>query len=126
MMPLDDGSADGEPDTHAAALRRMEGIKELVHAPTVNANAGIAHYHTHVIAGVLLSADQQLPRPIIDAAHRVCGVAEEIQNDLLELDAIPGDLREVFGELRLNDYAVSLKLTHRQRNYLARGVVQIE
>src|SRR5262245_20951258 len=99
MVPLDDGPADGESDTHALALRRVEGIKELVHALTVNPYACIPHHQTHAIGVLSLGSDQQPARPIVDADHRVRGVAEEVQNDLLELDAIAGDRREVFGEL---------------------------
>ena len=42
------------------------------------------------------------------------------------LDAIPGYLREIIGELRLQNHAPSLKITQRQRNYLPRGVIEIE
>jgi hypothetical protein len=52
-----------------------------------------------------------LPRAIVDADHRVRGVAKQVQDDLLELDTIASDRREVVGELRLNDHLVSLKLT---------------
>ena len=60
------------------------------------------------------------------ADHRVGGVAEQVQDDLLELDTIAGDGREIVGELRLKNYAVSLKLTQRQRNDLSRRLVQIQ
>ena len=91
MMPLDDGAADGEPDAHAVALRRVEGIEQLVHALAVDAHAGIPHAHAHTIAVLPFGSDQQLPRPIVDANHRVRGVAEQVENDLLELDAIASD-----------------------------------
>ena len=59
--------------------------------------------------------------PIVDANHRVRDIAEEVENDLLVLDAIANDRWEVGGELRLNDHPVSLKLTQRQR-YVARAI----
>ena len=102
MMPLDDGAADGESDTHAVALRRVEGVKQLVHALAVEARASIPHGHAHTIAVLPFGSDQQLPRAIVHANHRVRGVAEQVQDDLLELDAIAGDVREIVGELRLN------------------------
>ena len=71
MMSLDDGPANGEADTHAAGLGCIEGIKKLVHALTVNADAGIPHHDADAIAVLSFSSDQQLPRPIVDADHRV-------------------------------------------------------
>src|SRR5229473_8331299 len=37
-MSLDDRTADRQPDTHAAALGRVEGIEQLVHALTLDAD----------------------------------------------------------------------------------------
>ena len=91
VMSLDDGAADGEPDAHAVALRRVEGVEQLVHALAVEAHAGIPHAQAHTIAVVPFGSDQQLPRAIVHVGHRVGGVAEQVQDDLLELDAIAGD-----------------------------------
>ena len=60
MMSLDDGPADREPDTHAAALRCMEGIEELVHGLAVNADTAVPHHDTHAVAMLSLGSDQQL------------------------------------------------------------------
>jgi len=124
-MSFDDGAADGQPDTHAVAFRGVEGVEQLVHALGVDAHAGIPHAHTHTIAVLPFGSDQQLPRAIVHANHRVRGVAEQVQDDLLELDPIAGDRREIVGELRLKNDPVSLKVIHRQRNDFSRGLVQI-
>ena len=98
----------------------------MLHALGVEAHARIAHGHTHTIAVLPFGSDQQLPRAIVHADHRVRGVAEQVQDDLLELDAIAGDDREIVGELRLKNDPVSLQLAQRQRNDLSRGLVQIQ
>src|SRR5215472_19126425 len=64
MMSLDDGTADGEPDTHAVGFRCVEGVKQLGHVLGVDAHAGIPHAHAHTIAGLAFAADQQLPRAV--------------------------------------------------------------
>src|SRR2546430_13067094 len=71
VMSLHDGAADGEPDTHAVALRRVEGVEQLVHALTLEAHAGIPHHHAHAIGAFPFGSDQQLPRPIVRSNHRV-------------------------------------------------------
>ena len=103
MMSLDDGTADGEPDPHAVGFRCVEGVEQLVHVLRVDAHAGIPHAHAHTIAVLAFGSDQQLPRAIVHVNHRVAGVAEQVQDHLLELDPIAGDGREIVGELRLKN-----------------------
>jgi hypothetical protein len=38
--------------------------------------------------------------------HRVGGVTEQVENDLLELNTIAGDGRQIAGELRLKNHSV--------------------
>src|SRR5712691_8774874 len=125
MMSLDDGATDGEPDTHPVGFRCVEGVKQLLHALGVDAHAGIPHAHAHTIAVLAFGSDQQLPRAIVHVSHRVGGVAEQVHDDLLELDPIAGDGREILGELRLKNDAVSLQVTQRQRYDLPRDLVQV-
>ena len=47
-----------------------------------------------------LGCDQQLSRSILHVDHRVRAVHEQVQNDLLKLDTIASDDREIVGELR--------------------------
>jgi hypothetical protein len=47
---------------------------------------------------------------MVDRRHGVCGVPEQVQDNLLKLETIPCDRREIVGELRLNDHTLSLKL----------------
>jgi hypothetical protein len=69
----------------------VEGVKQLVHALRLDAYAGILYADPHAIALLAFGPDQQLARPIVDTDHRVGGVAEQVQDDLLELDPITGD-----------------------------------
>ena len=45
--------------------------------------------------------DHQAARSIVHVGHRVRGVADQVQDDLLELHTIADDGREVVGEIRL-------------------------
>jgi hypothetical protein len=99
MMSFDDGAADGEADTHAIAFRRVEGVEQFFHVLGIDAHARIPHAYTHTIAVLPFGSDQQVPRAIVHVNHRVGGVAEQVQDDLLELNPIAGDGREILGEL---------------------------
>src|SRR5258705_12887479 len=65
MMALDDGTADGEPDSHPVGLRCVEGVKQLVHVLRVDAPPGIPHSRAHTVAVLACGSDQQLPRAIV-------------------------------------------------------------
>ena len=103
VVSLDDGAADKQPDAHAVALRRVEGIEQAIRALAVEARASIPNSHADTIAVLSFGLNQQLPRAIVHVGHRVRGVAKQIQDDLLELNAIAGDGRQIVGKLRLND-----------------------
>jgi hypothetical protein len=45
--------------------------------------------------------------------HRIQGVAEQVEDDLLELNPIAGNVREVLLELHLNHDAIALTLAPR-------------
>jgi hypothetical protein len=109
MMPLDDGAADRQPNAHPIGLGGVERFEALVHALSVQAHAHILDAQAHSIAFVSLGSDQHLSWAILDVAHRVCRVQEEIQNDLLQLNAIAYDRREIVGELEACNQAASLQ-----------------
>src|ERR1700752_1754972 len=58
-MLVDNGTADGQSDAHATALGGEEGLEE---------------------------PDEELPRIIVHADHRVRRIAGQVQDDLLQLD----------------------------------------
>src|SRR5580692_9881259 len=108
-MLFDDGTAHGESDAHSSALGGVEGLKDLVHDVGLEANPDISHRQAHTVALVTLGSDEELPRTIVHAGHRVRSIAEQVQDDLLQLDTIGCDERKILGELRPEHHAMSLK-----------------
>jgi hypothetical protein len=47
-----------------------------------------SHTQSHTILAVSFCSDQQLPLTIVDTPHRIGGVQEQVQDDLLQLNAI--------------------------------------
>jgi len=97
MMILDNGAADGQANPHSAALGCIESLEELVHALRFEADTSILHDQTNTITFISFCSDQQPPRPIVDAAHRVGCIPEQVQDDLLQLHAIASDKRQIVG-----------------------------
>ena len=93
MMTLDNGATDGQSNSHPVAFRCVERFEELVRGSRVETHPRILHDHSDTIAFVSFGFDQQLSPTIVDSAHRVRGVPEKVQDDLLKLYPIAGDNR---------------------------------
>ena len=126
MMSLDDRAADRQPDTHTAAFGGVEGFEQPLEILRIDTDAGILHAQTHMIISFSLGSDQELPGAVLNTNHRVGSIAEQVQGDLLQLDTISDDGREVLGEFRTQNYPIPLKIAQRQRNHLSGGLVQIQ
>src|SRR5678815_4249430 len=83
-MSLDDRAADREANAHAAALRRVEGREQLVHALAIEANSSVSDTQPHACSAFPFRPDQQVARSLVDAGHRVRGIADQIQHHLLD------------------------------------------
>ena len=110
MMVLNNGSTDGESDSHAIILGGVERFEESARSLRVEPGSRILHCQTNVVVFLSFGFDQQLPRTIFDGGHRVRRIPDEIQYDLLQLDSIARDEREVFGKFRSQNHPVSLKI----------------
>jgi hypothetical protein len=94
-MTLDNRATDGQTDPHTAALGCVERFEESAHVMRVEPHTCILHGEAHTVVFVALGFDHQVPWPILDTAHRVRGVQEQVQNHLLKLDTVARDRREV-------------------------------
>src|SRR5215813_10201315 len=86
-MSIDDGPAYRQPHACSTGLRGVEGVEDSFEMRRLNAWPGIANGHED--AGlVLLRADHQLSCPRHYRAHCFSGIQNEVQQDLLQLNAI--------------------------------------
>ncbi len=125
MMTFDNGATDGQPDTHPAILGGVKRFEKLVQVLRSKTHACVLYAQAHLITFVSFGSDDQLSRTIVYAAHRVGGIQEQIQHDLLKLDTIGRDRREVVGKFDPRNHLASLKFTPRQRNHLSNGLIQV-
>jgi hypothetical protein len=87
-MSFDDRTADRQPHPQTAWLRCVEGGEEVRETRRGQAWPRILHRDQHAIRFGLSSGDEQLSRPFRDRAHCLDGVDDEIEDHLLQLDAI--------------------------------------
>jgi hypothetical protein len=79
----------------------------------------IFHTKAHPIPLIVFGFDQQFSWAIFDSVHRIRSIPQQIQNDLLKLDSIADDRREVVGKLVAQNHALTLQLAQRQRSHLS-------
>src|SRR5215470_2916711 len=86
---LDDRTADGQPHAHPVLFRREEGFEYLVRK--VDAPATIAYFGLYRIPH---PADPDLEDLVTGrSVHRIHAVADEVDQNLLNLDAVERDER---------------------------------
>src|SRR5215813_12725848 len=122
---FDDRPADRQPHPHAAALRGVEGFEYAFQMCRVDARARIAHGHEDTCM-LLLGADRKLPRSRLSRAHCFDRVQDQIQDDLLQLDAIAMNRKHFVRKPGLDRDAIPDDLASRQRNHFRYRRIEIE
>src|SRR5215813_6560624 len=104
-MSMDDGAAYRQPHACSSGLCGVEGVEDSIEMRWINAWPGIA-YGDEGACLVLLGADQQLSCPLLNRAHCFSRVQNEVQQDLLQLNAIPKDRDQSLRKPGLNRNAI--------------------
>src|SRR5580704_581893 len=125
-MCLDNGSADREPNAHTVVLRTVERFEEPIGVIGNEADAGILHDKPNVLATIPFCLNEQLPRSVFNFPHRVHGIAKQIYDHLLKLNAVAVDRWEIISEVQLQSHPVLAQFTGRECNYLACCLIQID
>src|SRR5262245_47670291 len=124
-MSVDDRSTDRQPHPCSGRLRGVERLENPLQIRRIDARPGIAHGHED--AGlVLLGADRQLSCPRRSRAHGFNRVQDEVQDHLLQLNAIAMNGRRLVSEPSLNRDAVPDDRASRQRNHLGYRRIEIK
>src|SRR5919198_1801510 len=123
---LDDRAADRETHAHPHGFGGIERAEDALQRLRVEPDAGILHGDEHPLGSRPGCSDHQLPRPLHDSAHGFAAVHHQIQEHLLELDAIAQHGRQIAGEFRVQPDPIALHLMVHQRDNLFNDVVDLE
>ena len=99
-MGFDNRAADREAHAHAVGLRRVEGFKETRQALRAQPMAGIPHRDAHALRLDTRGADVLFAVAVLNAAHRLDGIDDQVQHHLLQLHPIASDGWRVVRQLR--------------------------
>ena len=70
----------------------------MIGALRVDPGTGVLNCNEDIAVGSLARADAQLPRALVEPAHRLHSVRDEIQDDLLHLDLVCANEWQAFCE----------------------------
>src|SRR6267142_4403052 len=90
-VALRDRTADGQSHAETAGLGREEGLEELLPIRLPRTRAGVLNGNEDagpVLASPALARDDQAPRTPRHVGHRLDAVHDQIEDELLQLDAI--------------------------------------
>jgi hypothetical protein len=82
-MYLDYRSADRQPQPHPLRLRRIEGVEDPFCLLWLNTDANVSDRNQRASRLISARLDQELSGPILDWAHGLYPIDEQIQDDLL-------------------------------------------
>src|SRR5262249_23184885 len=126
VMSLDDRPADRQAHPHSVRLGREKRIEDALDVLRIDPGAGILHRYQHPFLGTGFGFHPQKPLTRRRRRHRVYGIDRQIQDDLLQLDPIAEDPRELACKLAVNRDALLLQLTLRQLEDLADETIDID
>src|SRR6185312_16611260 len=106
-MRLDDGAAHRQSDPHPLTLGAIKRLETPSGPRGGKTNPGVPDTQPYPAPRVRLRSDEQLPRPVLHRAHRIGAIAQEIQNDLLELNPIALHGWQIVRELMPQNHAVA-------------------
>src|SRR6267142_6208845 len=99
-MSIDNGPAYQQPHSCSTGFGSVESLEDALQMRGIDARPRIAHGHENACV-VLLCADQQLSCSRLNRAHCFNRVEDQVQQDLLQLNAIPMDGKRSLSEASL-------------------------
>src|SRR5215472_7507486 len=124
-MSLNDGAAYRQPHPCSTGLRGVECVEDSIEMRGINAGPGIADGHEGICV-VLLGADHQLASPLLNRAHCFSRVKNQVQQDLLQLNAIPKDRNQSIRKPGLDRNAIPLGHALRQYEHFVDRLIEIK
>src|SRR6266850_4571837 len=114
-MTLHNRATDRKAYSHAAALGRVEGVEESVGITSIESDARVTDAEMY-ISCLHGGGDHQLTRTIFDGAHGIARIQQQVEDHLLELDAVASHRWQISGELEADSHVLTLELAHGERD----------
>src|SRR6516162_5778588 len=124
-MGVDDRPADRQPHSRSAGFGTIECLENALAMARIKARPGIAHCHEDARV-VLLGADQQLSWLRLNRAHCLNRVQSQVQDDLLQLNAVAMNGKQSVSKPGLDRYTVSGDCVSRQHDHLIDSRIEIK
>src|SRR5215475_5419548 len=124
-MSMDNGAAYRQPHPCSTGLRGVKGIEDSIQMLCINAGPRIPYGYEGACL-ILLGADQQPSRPFLNRAHCFSRVQYQVQQDLLQLNAIPHNQKQSLCKPSLDRNAIPVNHALRQYNHFTGSRIEIK
>ena len=125
-MSFDDRPANRQPHSYSAGFRGVEGLENAFDMLRIDARPRVAHCYKDSNCLGFPRADQQLSCPRLNRAHCIDRVHYQVQDDLLQLNAIPLDGKRPLRKLGINRDSILCDFGSRQYNYFIDRLIEIK
>jgi hypothetical protein len=78
----------------------MECLEQFIRAARIESHPRIPNRQAYAVALVSFGPDHQLPGTTLHFPHRIRAIPQQVEDDLLELEAISDNLRQIARKLR--------------------------
>src|SRR5215471_15332849 len=117
-MAFDDGPTDGETNAHARLFGRVERFKKAPGVQRSQTDPRISDGQENALACREPGLDTELLGTLLHVFHGVDAISQQVENHLLQLDAISHDDTRGRAQTGLQSYALSLGLFGEQAEHL--------
>src|SRR3954470_21713703 len=125
-MRFDDRAANRKAHPGAAGFRREERLEDALRVVRTDADSGILNRHQHAVGLDRLRFHRQHPRAIRQRGHGLDGIHDQVQKNLLQLNAVDRDEWQALTQFDPQRYAVALQIAPLKRENVVDQSVDVE
>ncbi len=120
------GAANGQAHPHSGTFRGVKSVENTFHVLRINTDSAILDRKENALILRQTGADNHLPGATGGGVHRLRGVHDQVENDLLELNPVTLDQRQCIGELWMKHDTATLQFTQQQGDDFPGRVVEVD
>ena len=106
VVRFDNRSANRKTHSHFLRLGREKSVENPLDVLRIDTGAGILHCYQNAFLFAKFGSHTQKPLAVGRRSHGVYGIDREIEQDLLQLNPVAENLRQLAGEFAVNRHSL--------------------
>ena len=113
-MTLDDRTTDAQPHPHSVGLGAVQRLEEFVSVAWRDPSTNVMHAERDLVVVILHRRDRDDPVLLVGARHRLDGVLDQVEDDLLQQDAVSSHERRIVSKIAVHGHTRAIELAAQQ------------